>query len=157
MIEHELNTTIVLPVARDVVFAFFSEAANLERITPPELRFRIVTPLPITMQPGALIAYRLRLLGIPFGWTSRITAWEPPRQFVDEQIRGPYARWVHTHTFAEDGRSTVIHDAVRYALPFAPLGEIAHPLVRRQLARIFAHREDAVREALAPSGAQACT
>ena len=134
---------------RDEVFAFFADAHNLERITPPELKFSIVEA-PDSLAEGATIRYRLRLLGVPFGWTTVIARWQPPSVFVDEQQRGPYALWHHTHTFtdapADDGNpGTQIDDTVRYRLPFSPIGEIAHPLIRRQLDRIFAFREQAIR------------
>lgn len=151
--EHELRTSFEIPVSLDAVFDFFSEAANLERITPRELNFRIVTPLPIHMERGVVIAYRLRLFGVPFGWTSRITTWDPPHRFVDEQVKGPYAVWVHTHTFERTATGTLVNDSVRYRLPLTPLGDVAHPLVRRQLGRIFAFREQAVRTALVDSEA----
>lgn len=151
MIEHRLHTTLHLPLPRPEVFAFFAEAANLGRITPPELNFTILTPLPIVMGAGTRIDYRLSLFGLPFCWQTLISRWEPPELFVDEQLAGPYRRWVHRHTFAEDGQGgTRMEDEVLYSLPCAPFGELTHPLVRRQLERIFAYRQQTVMQLLVP-------
>jgi ligand-binding SRPBCC domain-containing protein len=146
-----LRTSMSVPLEREEVFAFFAEAANLERITPPELRFRILTPRPIAMGEGALIDYGLRLYWVPLRWRARIVRWRPPDGFVDEQVHGPYRVWEHTHRFREDGGGTVVEDVVRYELPFAPLGEVFHPLVRLQLERIFRFRRSAVRSCLLES------
>ena len=124
------------------VFDFFADAGNLEAITPPSLSFRIVTPRPIAMGAGALIEYRLRVRGVPLMWLTRIDSWEPARRFVDVQLAGPYALWHHTHVFeALDDGSTLMHDVVRYALPFWPAGELAHrAFVARELRAIFDFR-----------------
>jgi ligand-binding SRPBCC domain-containing protein len=130
----------------DRVFEFFAAARNLERITPPWLRFEVRTPEPVRMEAGALIDYRLHYRGVPLGWTSQIEVWEPGRQFVDRQLRGPYGLWHHRHTFSEAGTGTVIEDEVHYAAPFGRLGEFAQPwLIERDLRRIFDYRQDAVR------------
>jgi len=149
--DHELHTTLELPLPVEVVFPFFAEAGNLERITPPELRFEILTPQPIEMQRGTLLEYRLGLFGVPLRWRTRIAAWDPPHGFIDVQLSGPYAFWEHTHAFAATATGTLIDDRVRYRLPLSPLGDVACPLVRRQLERIFAYRQQAVRASLCGS------
>ena len=149
MRDHLLRTTVRLPLPRETVFAFFSSAENLALVTPPELAFRIRSPLPIVMREGALIDYTIGLYGVPMRWWTRITRWVPDVEFEDEQVRGPYALWLHRHRFADDGQGgTRIDDEVRYRLPLASLGDVAHPLVRRQLRRIFTYRTEAVRRAL---------
>ena len=144
--EHVIDLVTTLPYPRETVFPFFAEAANLEAITPPELRFRIRTPLPIEMREGARIEYRLSLFGVPFGWTTEITRWDPPYSFVDEQIRGPFRLWRHEHVFADaaEGKETRMRDRVDYALPFAPFGELVHPIVASRLDRIFSFRRDEI-------------
>lgn len=143
---HVLRREQALPAPPDAVFPFFGDARNLEAITPPWLRFRVLEPAPDAMRTGALIEYRLRLHGIPIAWLTRIDEWEPGVRFVDAQLAGPFALWHHAHEFAPDGRGgTVMRDTVRYALPWWPLGEVAHALlVRRDLAAIFAYRHRAV-------------
>lgn len=122
------------------VFPFFAEAENLERLTPPWLHFQILTERPIFMGSGTRIAYRLRLLGLPLRWETLISRWDPPRAFVDEQAKGPYALWIHTHTFKAVEGGTLMEDHVQYRLPFGLVGELAHPVVRRWLRRIFLFR-----------------
>ncbi len=143
-----LVAEMFLPMPRDQVFAFFQDPWNLERITPPELRFRILTPRPIDLCAGALIDYRLTLWGIPIRWTSMISAWRPPEEFVDEQVRGPYGLWAHRHRFDPVAEGTRAIDEVRYRMPGGVLGDLVHPVVRRQLVRIFEYRRDRVRAIL---------
>jgi hypothetical protein len=142
-----------LPATLERVFAFFADAANLETITPPWLGFRIRTPLPIAMRPGAQIDYTIRLGPAPMRWRTRIPVWEAGKRFVDVQERGPYARWEHSHEFVPIGDGVLMRDVVRYALPFGPLGTAAHALlVRALLARVFDYRFARVRELFAGAG-----
>lgn len=149
MAVHRLEREQYFERPLDEVFAFFAKASNLERITPPWLRFELLTPEPVQMAVGTLIDYRLRVHGVRLGWTSQIEVWEPGRQFVDRQLRGPYALWHHRHRFEPADGGTRVYDEVHYAIGLGVVGELAHPLfVRRDLERIFDHRRTAVREIL---------
>jgi ligand-binding SRPBCC domain-containing protein len=142
---HVYETEQLVPGPPEAVFAFFDRPENLVRVTPPRLRFQLLTPTPIRMREGALIDYAVRLGGLSVRWRSLVTAYEPPHRFVDEQLCGPYSFWHHTHAFAAAEGGTLVTDRVVYALPLGPLGELAHALfVRRQVAAIFAHRRRAI-------------
>ena len=140
---HQFSSEIWLARPIKEVFAFFSDAANLDSITPQWLSFRTVTRQPIEMHAGAVIDYKLRVRGFPIRWRSEITEWEPPYHFVDEQIRGPYRLWIHTHKFEPRNGGTLVCDDVRYAVPFDWL--LHKFVVRPDVERIFAYRADCLR------------
>jgi ligand-binding SRPBCC domain-containing protein len=136
-----------VPIPIETAFEFFSKAENLDRITPPWLHFKILTPLPVEMGSGTLLDYRLKLHGIPIKWQTQIVEWNPPFRFVDLQLRGPYRKWVHTHTFAEKDNGTVIEDNVVYAVP----GFILEPLINKyfvepDIIRVFDYRQKQLKE-----------
>lgn len=139
---HVLRREQRLPQPPAEAFAFFGDARNLEAITPGWLHFRVVTPDPIPMRVGTLIQYRLRLHGVPVNWLTSIQEWSPGERFVDQQLRGPYALWHHTHTFTPTGDGgTLMRDVVRYAIGFGPAGALAHrAFVRRDVEAIFEFR-----------------
>jgi ligand-binding SRPBCC domain-containing protein len=139
----EFRSRLWVPRPRAEVFAFFSDARNLEDITPPWLRFQVVTPQPLEIRAGAEIDYRLKIRGVPVQWRSRISVWEPPGRFVDEQVRGPYRRWVHEHRFTEDSGRTWCEDHVQYAPPGGAL--VDRLFVRRDVQNIFAYRSQRLR------------
>jgi ligand-binding SRPBCC domain-containing protein len=151
---YHLTTWVWLPAPREQVFPFFADAGNLERITPPFLRFRLTTAAPVAMRAGALIQYRLRLRGVPLRWTSEIMRWEPPHLFVDTQLKGPYARWVHTHTFEEEDGGTLVRDHVEYALPGPSFltRAVNALLVAPDTRRIFEFRHDALIDVFSATG-----
>jgi ligand-binding SRPBCC domain-containing protein len=142
---HRLYRKTVIPAALTEVFAFFSQAENLDRITPPWLHFRILTPTPLELQRNKRIDFSLRLNRILVRWTTEISEWDPPHSFEDTQIKGPYRQWVHYHRFTASDRSTVMEDAVFYRVPgwiFEPL--VHSYLVRPKLEAIFDYRENQV-------------
>jgi ligand-binding SRPBCC domain-containing protein len=154
--DYQLSRSQWMPRPPAEVFAFFSNAANLEVITPPFLGFRIITPQPIEMRVGARIDYRLSLWGLPLRWRTLITRYEPDARFVDEQERGPYAYWHHLHEFEAEGDGTRMRDEVTYRLPFGPLGRLTHALgVERQLRTIFDYRAQAIPRLLGATRATA--
>ena len=139
-------TTTYLHRPLPEVFAFFSDPRNLECIRPPGLDVLVLTSDDVAIADGALIAYRVRLHGVPFRWCSRILRWDPPFGFVDDQVAGPYSIWHHIHTFTDEGDRVRMDDEVLYRLPFWPLGEVAAPWVNREIKRIFAHRAAKIHE-----------
>ncbi len=147
-----LERTAVVPRPRAQVWAFFADPHNLEAITPDFLRFHVLTPRPVATAAGALIDYRLSLGGVPFRWRTRIEDVVPGACFVDVQLRGPYRRWRHRHTFEDVPGGTRVADRVEYELPLGLLGRLAHAaFVGRTLARIFDHRAARVRALLGPA------
>jgi ligand-binding SRPBCC domain-containing protein len=135
------ETLVQSPIA--VTFAFFADASNLQRLTPPWLSFSLCTPLPMVMHAGLEIEYRIRLYGLPIAWTSRIDVWEPGRRFVDRQVVGPYLWWRHEHRFEAVGDATRVLDHVEH-LPRAAW--LTGRFVRRDLERIFTYRQQALHE-----------
>jgi len=128
------------------VFDFFAKAENLNIITPPELNFKILTPMPIEMKQGTLIDYRIKLSGVPFKWKTEITNWEPPFRFVDTQLKGPYKIWIHEHTFCSHLNTTIIKDEVTYLPPGWIMEPVIHKLtVKKKLERIFDYRTEKIK------------
>lgn len=140
-----LERTQFIPRPRAEVFSFFSEAENLERITPPFLHFSVLTAAPIELRKGTLIDYRLTLMAIPFRWRTRIDVFEPEHRFVDLQLQGPYRLWRHLHEFEEVPGGTSMFDRVEYEVPLGPIGELARVLfIKRTLDKIFNYREQTI-------------
>ena len=143
----EINMKQCINKPLDVVFEFFSKPENLEMITPESLSFNILTPTPIKMEKGSLIDYTIRLFGIPIHWRTLISDYEPPFRFVDQQIKGPYTFWHHTHTFQQVDGGVEIIDKVKYSLPMGWLGTLVHSIwVRKDLEKIFEHRKTVIQD-----------
>ena len=144
----EHNSSVWLPRPLEEVFAFFSDAHNLEILTPPWLRFEVLTPRPIDLAVGVTIDYRLRVRGLPIRWRSEIAAWEPPHRFVDKQIRGPYRLWDHEHLFREDRGGTLAEEfppslSFLASLNAVPGGSLVNRLfVAKDVEKIFAFRSE---------------
>ena len=142
---YELHQELIVPKPIDEVFAFFDRPENLDKLTPSFLKFKILTPSPITMNTGTMIDYTVTNFGLPMRWTSVINEYDPPNHFVDIQLKGPYSFWHHRHEFVAEGDQTRVIDHITYDIGFGVFGKIAHLLfVKRQLKKIFAHRLEMV-------------
>jgi ligand-binding SRPBCC domain-containing protein len=138
---YELHRELLIPAPIDELFTFFSDPANLARITPKSVGFRDLTPNKETMRTGLRIIHQIRVFGIPQRWETVIEEYDPPHGFVDRQAKGPYKYWRHRHSFEEVPGGTLMRDDVQYELPFGPLGSLTHRLfVKRQLDHIFDYR-----------------
>lgn len=148
---YTLHREQIVPVPLQAAWDYFSNADNLQAITPRWLRFRILTPPPRTVATDSRLRYRLRFLGIPFTWETVFEVVEPPRRFIDVQRGGPYKFWRHTHEFQPVPQGTLVTDTVEYELPWGRLGQLAHALfVGRSLKRIFDYRRQQIALALGP-------
>ena len=146
--EYALERRQIVNAPPEEAFAFFADPRNLEAITPPWLRFRIVEA-PARLERGSHLRYRLRLFGVPVRWHTEIVDWRPPRSFTDLQLSGPYPLWEHTHRLSPAPGGTEIYDLVRYRTPGGPLAPLARRVaVRRWLDEIFAYRAERLRELL---------
>jgi ligand-binding SRPBCC domain-containing protein len=152
MADHVLETRLWLASPRPHVFAFFADPAHLERVSPPSLRLRLLTPA-APLAAGAVLDFRLAWLGLPLRWRAYIREFDPPYRFVDVQVRGPWARWEHRHRFLEEDGGTWMEDRVTYRMALGPLGRAAHAaLVHRQLRAAWAFRQARVAELLGGAG-----
>ncbi|HET9344470.1 MAG TPA: NAD(P)H-binding protein [Candidatus Limnocylindrales bacterium] len=143
MTVHRLVSSQLVRRTLDEVFPFFARPDNLARLTPPGMRFELLTA-DQAMRAGLTIDYRLRplpMLPVSIRWRTRIESYDPPDFFSDVQARGPYRSWEHRHSFEAVSGGTLVRDEVEYELPLGPLGGVAHRLaVRSQLAEIFRFR-----------------
>ena len=150
---YELTDDVIVAAGADEAWAFFSKAENLPRITPAWMKFKIETPTPIDIRQDCLIDYSIRVNGLPMRWRTRIIDWSPPRQFIDLQLRGPYALWHHQHTFEPvsdaEGGGVRCRDRVTYKVPAGPIGRVVNRLmIRKQLLSIFGYRRQKIAELL---------
>ncbi|MBR58017.1 MAG: CDP-paratose 2-epimerase [Myxococcales bacterium] len=136
---YQLETSCWVPHSIETVFDFFSDAFNLQALTPDYLNFQILTPAPIEMAVGQIIEYKIRLRGFPMRWRTEITKWDPPHGFQDSQIKGPYSLWLHDHMFREENGGTRCSDRVTYRVPGGMI--VQKLLVGRDVERIFAYRD----------------
>jgi hypothetical protein len=139
---HILTKTTIINKSLSEVFEFFSNAENLNKITPPDMQFKILTPLPIIIKKGTLIDYKIKVSGIPFNWQTEITEWEPNKRFTDKQLKGPYRVWIHEHTFEEKDGKTIMNDHVQFLSPGWFLEPIINKLfIEKKVKGIFTYRE----------------
>jgi ligand-binding SRPBCC domain-containing protein len=146
--QYELKREQFIPISVEQAWDFFSSPKNLAVITPDEMGFIIKSDVPEKMFSGLLIDYTVKpLLGIPLRWQTEILEVDEYKSFVDNQNKGPYKLWHHTHLFEPVNGGVKMTDIVKYELPLGVLGTIAHAaFVKNKLNHIFDYRFKKVEE-----------
>ena len=144
MASFQLRCQMLVKLPIKEVFEVFQNPYNLIKITPPSMGFEVTNKKPVQMRKGELIHYRFRMMGLPLTWTTLISDYAPPFRFIDEQLKGPYTRWHHLHTFKEIAGGVEVSDIVDYKLPLGMLGLLGQPIVKPQLLQIFRFRQQAL-------------
>jgi ligand-binding SRPBCC domain-containing protein len=144
---HSIIRKTIIKRPLQEVFQFFSKAENLNKLTPKELEFKILTPLPIKMGKGTLIDYKIKLNGIPFHWKTEICEWKENEFFADQQLKGPYRIWYHTHSFSAVEGGTEMTDEVKYLSPGWFLEPIIQALyIKKKVEGVFDYRNSKLKE-----------
>lgn len=134
-----------VPLKPEEIFHFFSRAENLETLTPPWLNFKIVSKSNNEIEKGSLIDYKLKIHGVPVKWKTLIAEWKKNDFFIDEQLKGPYSKWHHLHTFEPVPGGTLLRDEVTYRVPFAILGNLfIGSWISRDVGQIFKFRQEKI-------------
>lgn len=145
-LENKFSTRQFVPKPRHEVFSFFGAAENLEILTPPWLNFHITKKSTDTISMGSLIDYKLKIHKIPVRWRTKISEWNPESSFVDDQLKGPYKKWHHVHTFESVPGGTLISDDVTFQMPGGIFGKLVVPIVKKDVQAIFNYRQEKIRE-----------
>lgn len=134
-----------LPQKKEEIFPFFSDVHNLERLTPPDLHFRLLSTSSDKVGEGSEFEYKLKVKGVPIHWTSKIIAWSPSDYFIDNQERGPFSKWYHLHTFSDLAYGTLLADHIDFSIPLGAMGFGATSwIVLPDLHRTFNHRQKTI-------------
>ncbi len=146
---YNYNQTQKLNMKLEELFEFFQKPENLERVSPSWVNFNIKSKLPLVMKEGAEFEYTIKLLGIPMNWKTRIIEYSPPEIFIDEQVKGPYKKWIHTHKFKQANGFVLMEDNVDYDLYGGVLKGIIHQLfVKKSVEKIFEYRREAIEKVI---------
>jgi len=140
---HVLRRQQLLKCDVQTAWSFFSRPENLQKITPADIGFEVLSTLPEDIYAGLMIRYKISVIkGLPMHWLTEITHVSCPNYFVDEQVQGPYALWHHEHHFEAQEGGTLMTDIVHYSLPFGWFGDLFHNgLVKKKLEHIFDYRQ----------------
>jgi ligand-binding SRPBCC domain-containing protein len=139
------RTRIAAPVER--VFGWHEAPGALERLTPPGEPVRMVRQSG-GIRDGGRVELAIGRWPFCIRWISEHSAYIENRQFRDIQVRGPFARWEHTHLFEPDGvDACYLEDRIEYALPFGLAGRwLMGRIIERKLDRLFQYRHQITRE-----------
>lgn len=146
---HRLEYAQFIPTTLEEAWSFFSNAYNLEKITPVDMGFKVLTRFESPeIYNGMVIDYIVKpMFGIPTSWRTKIEEVQQLKKFVDVQLKGPYKLWHHTHTFEEVSGGVLMKDVIVYKIPLGVIGKFLNKLiVASRIQSIFDYRKHQINQ-----------
>jgi uncharacterized protein len=141
MTTSRFNKKIRINAPVEEVFKWHARPGAIERLSPPWDPLKVLSRSG-GIERGAEVTLRMKAGPVPYKWFARHTEYRENIIFRDEQVKGPFSKWIHTHRFEPEGETAcILEDSIEYKLPFHFISKLlAQSVIHKKLERIFHYR-----------------